>query len=160
MKGWQLNGAYELSPVKRTEEVDFSKEVKVRVTKVMITKDDIMLYNGDDKCNYPLIPGRNALGLIVEVGQNPYGYEKNNRVYLEPISNCKRCYSCTIGQPKDCADFRIAGKNEEGFLKDFAVIPFENIYTLPKSVSDNEALFIEYISLAASVIDKLQIQKG
>ena len=160
MKGWQLNGAYELSPVKRTEEVDFSKAVKVKVTKVMITKDDITLYNGDDKCNYPLIPGRNAIGLIVEVGENPYGYDKNMRVYLEPITNCKRCYSCTIGQPKDCSDFRIAGKNEEGFLKDFAIVPFENVYQLPKSVSDNEALFIEYISLAASVLDKLQIQKG
>ena len=45
-------------------------------------------------------------------------------------------------------------------MKDFAVLPFESVYPLPESVSDNEALFIEYIALAISVIDKLKIQKG
>lgn len=160
MKAWQLNDAYDIEQIKRNEITDPSKEVKIKTTKAMLSRDDITLYNGDDKPPYPLIPGRFAIGIVIEAETNPYGIEKNNRVYLDPISNCKQCYSCTIGQPKDCSKFNIAGRNAEGFLKDFVVQPFEGVYQLPKSVSDTEALFIEYISLAISIIDKLKIQKG
>ncbi|MBP5193273.1 MAG: alcohol dehydrogenase catalytic domain-containing protein [Clostridia bacterium] len=160
MKAWQLTKEYEFEQIKRSESISEGREVKVKVTKSMLSKDDITLYNGEDKPTYPLIPGRFAIGVIIETGDGSFGHEKNSRVYLDPITSCRKCYSCTIGQPKDCSNFQIAGRNAEGFLKDFAVIPHENIYQLPKSVSDNEALFIEYISLAISVIDKLQIQRG
>lgn len=160
MRAWQLNDSYDVELIKRNETVDFAKEVKVKTTKVMLSKDDVTLYNGDDKPTYPLILGRSAIGIVVEVQANSYGIEKNTRVYLNPISSCKSCYFCTIGQPGDCSNFDISGKNSEGFLKDFAIVPFDNIYQLPKSVSDKDALFIEYISLAISVIDKLKIQKG
>ncbi len=160
MKAWQLIDQYDLQLVQRTETTDFSTQVKVKTTKAMLSKDDVTIYNGNDKTFYPLILGKSAVGIVVEAEENIYGLEKNMRVYLDPISNCKKCYSCTIGQPKDCSNFQIAGINSEGFMKDFVVIPFESVYQLPKSVSDDEALFIDYISLAISVIDKLQIQKG
>ncbi len=160
MKAWQLTDAYEIEQFKRAEQINPNKDVKVKITKTMITKDDVTLFNGDDRPSYPLIPGRFAIGIIVETGENSYGIEKNQRVYLDPISSCGSCYPCTIGQPKNCSKFFISGRNSEGFLKDFAVVPYGNIYQLPKSVSDDEALFIEYIALAISVIDRLRIQKG
>lgn len=160
MKGWQINEAYDLVQVKRNETASLDKEVKVKITKAMISPDDITMYNGDNKISEPIIPCRSAIGIVVEAGENIYGVEAKTRVYLDPISSCGNCYSCTIGQPKDCFKFNIAGKNVDGFLKDFAVVPAEKVYQLPKSVSDTEALFIGYLSLAISVIDKLQIQKG
>ncbi|MBQ9480843.1 MAG: alcohol dehydrogenase catalytic domain-containing protein [Clostridia bacterium] len=160
MKAWQITDANEISQIKRSESPSLDREVKVKTTKAMLSKDDITLYNGDDKPAYPLIPCRFAVGVIVEAEESTNGYAKNERVYLDPISNCKQCYSCTIGQPKDCSRLNIAGINAEGFMKDFAVVPFESVYPLPESVSDKDALFIEYISLAISVIDKLKIQKG
>ena len=160
MKAWQLNEAYQIEKISRHETASLDKEVKVRVTKALVSTDDVTLYNGEDKPVYPLIPGRFAIGTVVESEKNSYEIENNSRVYLDPITNCKNCYSCTIGQPNDCAKFIISGKNSPGFLKDFVVVPFQNVYQLPKNVSDNEALFIEYISLGISVIDKLQVQKG
>jgi len=121
MKAWQITDANKIEQIKRNESVDFNKELKVKITKAMISPDDITLFNGDDKPSYPLIPGRFAIGVVVEVEPNPYGFEKNTRVFLDPITNCKSCYSCTIGQPKDCSKFNIAGINAEGFLKDFAI---------------------------------------
>ena len=117
MKAWQITDANKIEQIKRNESVDFNKELKVKITKAMISPDDITLFNGDDKPTYPLIPGRFAIGVVVEVEPNPYGFEKNTRVFLDPITNCKSCYSCTIGQPKDCSKFNIAGINAEGFLK-------------------------------------------
>ena len=157
MKAWQINDAYDITQINRSETPSLDREVKVKTTKAMLAKDDVTLFNGDDKPVYPLIPGRFAVGVIVEANESAIGYSKNER---DPISNCKQCYSCTIGQPKDCSKLNIAGINAEGFMKDFAVLPFESVYPLPESVSDNEALFIEYIALAISVIDKLKIQKG
>ncbi len=160
MKGWQLTDAYDLEQIKKTEPLKADNKIKVRITKVMLSQDDITLYNGDDKPLYPLIPGRFAIGIVVDADANPYGIEKDMRVYIDPVFSCNNCYACTIGQPKDCFRFNVAGRNTDGFLRDFAVFPFDRTYPLPKGVSDTEALFIDYLSLAISVIDKLKIEKG
>ena len=161
MNAWQLIEPYHLQQIRRTEVTDLKSQVKIKTTRTMLSQDDVTLYNGDDKATYPLIPGRFAVGIVVEGdSKGLIDFESDKRVYLDPISNCKECYACTIGQPKDCSNLRIAGRNTDGFIKDFVLMPFENIYQLPKTVSDDEAVFIEYISLGISVIDKLKIQKG
>jgi threonine dehydrogenase-like Zn-dependent dehydrogenase len=55
---------------------------------------------------------------------------------------------------------QIAGEDFDGFLSDFTAVDPGKLFILPESVGDFEALFIEQISLAISVVDKLGIQKG
>ena len=55
---------------------------------------------------------------------------------------------------------QVAGIDFDGFLCDFASVDPDNLFILPESVPDLEALFIDHISLAISVVDKLGIKKG
>ena len=53
-----------------------------------------------------------------------------------------------------------SGEDFDGFLCDFINVDSNKLFVLPDSVPDFEALFINHIALAISVVDKLNIQKG
>ena len=162
MTGWQIIGNEQLEKVTKTEPFDGLDSIKVKITRTLLTIEDIAAFCGEDKeVAFPVIPGRSSVGQISETGGNSvFGLEKGTRVYLAPISSCGKCYHCSLGKPEECYNFVIAGKNTDGFLRDFAVMKTSDIFALPSSVKDEDAIYIEYISLALSVIDKLKIEKG
>jgi len=160
MKAWQIKAPNIIEETTRQDNLESVSSSKIKITKALISDNDALTFIGNDDCNYPIIPGRNAVGIITETGSNCFGIEKNDRVYINPIRNCGECYNCKSGNKSDCIDTQIAGENYEGFLRDFAVIPCSELFTLPDSVSDDNALFIEHIALSISIIDKLNIKKG
>jgi L-gulonate 5-dehydrogenase len=52
------------------------------------------------------------------------------------------------------------GVTIDGFLRDFVVLPKENIIPMPDGIEDTEAVFVEHIALALKVLDVLGIQKN
>lgn len=135
---------------------DSVSSAKVKITKLLLGKHEARLLNSGTQ----IIPGRYAVGLVSEAGANCFGIEKGDRVYINPDTPCGRCYNCTNDDGAACSDLRSAGENCDGYLRDFAVIPCENLFTLPESVSDNDALYIDYLSHAVSAFSKLEIKKG
>ena len=132
---------------------------KVRITKAGISESDIQLYAGGG--SYPIVPGRQGAGVVSEIAEdNPAGLKKGDRVFLNPYIPCRNCFHCKTNRPELCPDMSILGVNRDGFLRDFANIPLENLMRLPEQVSDTEAIFTEYISLAHEILDTLGIEKG
>ena len=86
--------------------------------------------------------------------------KKGTKVALSAVKNCGKCNNCLSGNPSKCSEFIVAGKNTDGFLKDFAVLTTSEINTYPQSISDSEIIYLEYVSLALSVVDKLNVEKG
>lgn len=159
MKFWQFTGekAAELSD--GSEMIESATAAKVKLTRCLLNRNDVSAFLGDASA-YPVVPGSFGVGLVVETGDNCFGLEKNMRVYLNPFETCNNCHNCKNGNPSCCLNLKTAGQNTEGFLRDFAVCPSQQLYSLPDSVSEDDAVFIEYISLALKVIDTLDIQKG
>ncbi|MBE5741802.1 MAG: hypothetical protein E7360_00570 [Clostridiales bacterium] len=161
MIAWRLSDFGKIEKTDNREALEGIDSVKVRITRALITEDDIAIACGEDKTiKRPIILGRMAVGQVSELGQDSGFLEKGTRVFLSPVKQCGKCYHCTNDNPEDCYDFRIAGKNVNGFLKDFAVLNTSDVYSLPASVKDEDAIYIEYIALALSVIDKLKVEKG
>ena len=104
--------------------------------------------------------GSSGIGIVSETQANLFGLEKGKHVYIEPRRECTECYNCQSGTPAKCSNFQIAGEDFDGFLSDFVNVDAGKLFTLPESVPDLEALFIDHISLATEVVDKLGIQKG
>ena len=161
MQGWQISKAGTIEKVNRIESLTDIDCVKLRITKSLITSEDIVTYLGEDKkVKFPIIPCMAAIGQINELPiDNPY-FEKGTRVYVSSVKNCGNCPRCVIDKPEDCYNFVIAGKTTDGFLKDFAVANTSDIYALPQSIRDEDAIFIEFIKLALSAIDSLGLEKG
>lgn len=135
-------------------------QVKVKVSHLLLTDFDAQLFTGAIEPVYPKTIGRAAVGIVTEVGENCYGIEKNARVYFEPTRACGKCLACLSGKPRDCTSVIHAGKDFDGFMRDFVVCEYTEVAPLPASVDDVHALCIETVGIAENIYDKLNLSAG
>lgn len=159
MKGYKLTKPFVLTEKEIEDEALSTSSAKVRLTKALITLPDVLRYNGEIDVS-DVILGSAGIGVLSETGHNLFDLEKGKRIYVEPVKECENCYNCKNGDRDKCLDLQIAGEDFDGFLCDFISAEQEKLFVLPDSVSDSEALFINHISLAIAVYDKLNIKKG
>lgn len=158
MKGWKITKPFELVE-KEIIESETNTLPKVKITKSLLTISDVLRFNGEIEVE-SLIPGSTAIGILTETEANLFGLVKGKHVYIQPNRPCNECHECKSGHSENCSNLQIAGESFDGFVSDFISTEAENLFLLPESVSDNDALFIEHISLALSVVDKLGVQAG
>ena len=159
MKGWKIVKPLSLKE-QELKEVDNAQNLtKVKITKSLISLSDVLRYNGEIESE-SVVLGSTGIGIVSETEANLFGLEKGKHVYIEPNRECLDCYNCKSGSPTKCTNLQIAGEDFDGFLSDFVSVDPEKLFLLPESVPDLDALFIEKISLAVAVVDKLGIQKG
>ena len=135
-------------------------QVKVKVTHLLISNFDALVFNGDIAVDYPKTIGRFAVGLVTEVGEKCYGIKKGERVYLESAKSCGACYNCKSGKGDRCDDIQIAGRDYDGFLRDFVVCEYSEVSPLPDAVDNLQALCIEMVGIAENIYDKLNLSAG
>lgn len=160
MSNWVLKGVKTLIDEQESVNITSPTQVKVKVSHLLITDYDAMLYSGKIKTQYPIIPGRAAVGIVTEVGENCYGMEKGMRVYFKPTRACGSCLSCLGGKKRECATLKSAGRDFNGFLRDFVVCDQSEVAPLPQSVDEFRALCIETIGIAENIYNKLNLSAG
>lgn len=135
-------------------------DLAVKIKKCLITPTDIV--NLEDNKYVGLTTGSGAVGVISEdVQENlSYKFAKAMRVYITPYRPCDECVFCKKGSKNMCADLKIAGEDYDGYLTEFCAVNAREVYPIPDGISDNDALFIETVSLALTIIDRMNIQKG
>lgn len=153
-------GKSTLKKFEQQESLISGSEIKVKVTHVLVSTFDALVYADKIKADYPVTLGRFAVGIVTEVGEDCYGISVGNRVYFKPTKGCGECLACKSGKKDDCANVKIAGKNFNGFLRDFVVCDYRDVEVLPDSVDDYHALCIEYVALAEKIYDRLNAMAG
>lgn len=157
MDNWILNGVKSLVNKPSSVNITSPTQVKVKVSHLMLTDFDALLYNGKIETTYPTILGRAAVGIVTEAGENCYGVEKGARVYFKPTRACGECLACKSGKQKDCTEVLTAGKDFDGFMRDFVVCEYDEVAPLPPAVDDFLALCIETVGIAENIYDKLNL---
>lgn len=160
MENWILTGKRALNKQDQTEISVLPNQVKVKVSHVLVSNYDAHLFNGDVQVAYPKTVGRWAVGIITEVGEECYGIEKGNKVFLNPTKNCGQCVACKSGNQENCNDILIAGKDFNGFLRDFVVCEYTDVSVLPDDLDDLYALCIENVALAERIFENLNLPVG
>lgn len=160
MDNWILKAAKNLVKENTSANITSPTQVKVRVSHFMITNFDAHLYLGDVRAKYPKTIGRAAVGVVTDVGENCYGLEKGQRVYIKPARPCGKCFTCRSGKEDDCTDIQVAGRDFDGFLRDFVVCEYSDVSVLPEGVDDLHALCIETVAIAENIYDKLNLTPG
>ena len=160
MDNWVLKGPQTLINEPLSVNITSPTQVKVKVSHLLLTDFDTQLFTGAVEPSYPKTLGRAAVGIVTEVGEGCYGIEKNSRVYFEPTRACGQCLACRSGKPKDCSSVITAGKDFDGFLRDFVVCEYSDVAVLPDSVDDVKALCIEAVGIAENIYDKLNLSAG
>ena len=160
MESWILKGVKNLVNEPQAASNVAPTQVKIKVSHLLLTEFDELLFNGSIKVDYPKIPGRAAVGIVTEVGESCYGVERGTRVYFKPTRACGECLACKSGKSKECTSYLTAGKNFDGFMRDFVVCEYTEVAPLPDSVDDLNALCIENIGIAETVYNKLNLTAG
>ncbi len=160
MENWILTSVENLVKEETVSAPVEAGQVKVKVTHLLISDFDAMLFSGGVPAEYPKTIGRFAVGMITEVGEDCYGLEKGARVYLKSTRSCGKCLACKSGKSDNCEEIKIAGKDFDGFLRDFVVCNYNDVAVLPDAVDNLHALCIETAGIAENIYDKLNLSAG
>lgn len=161
MEGLQITAPGVISTTEKKEIFENDSSVKVKITKTLLIQEDFVTFCGDHRVNYPIIPGRVGIGKVIETSQgNDFGFERGMSVFIHPVTNCNKCFECAKGDFKRCASFNVAGKNVDGFLRDFAICDNEYVSILPSSVDETSALFLDHVAISDRIVDAINLQKG
>ena len=122
-------------------------EVKVKMSKVALSADDIVHFMTDEE---HIVPGHSGVAYVSEADES-LGFKLGSRVIVSPFVKREE-----YGVEK----VDVLGVNQDGLLLDFISLPAENVYAIPDGISDNEAIFTDYVALGSSIIESMDCDKG
>lgn len=142
-----------------------TEEVLVGVKVAGICGTDARIFKGSKKIPAPRIIGHEFAGEIEEVGARVKEWRRGDRVTVEPIIACGRCYCCLRGRFNICLSRPTIGYEYDGAFAEFVRIPAEavargNLIRLPDEVSFEEAAFAEPLSACIQGNERARIRKG
>ena len=140
--------------------VDDAKVV-VRIRNCGICTLEQRLYLGDLKIFYPIIPGHEASGEIVEVGSKVIGhFRPGMRVALDLITRCGQCYFCRTGRSNLCANRFKPGQQVLGGFAEYIAVDGSQVFPIPDNMTLQEAAFTEPVACCIRSLKKLQVTLG
>lgn len=75
----------------------------VRITHTAICGSDLHLFHGQNQA-YPLRPGHELVGEVVEVGSGVERFSPGDQVLVAGVIGCGRCPACRVGDVVACRD--------------------------------------------------------
>jgi 2-desacetyl-2-hydroxyethyl bacteriochlorophyllide A dehydrogenase len=135
-------------------------EVRIRPSYAGICGTDISIFKGHREATYPFILGHEFLGQVVAIGEKVRKVQAGQRVIVEPNYPCGSCALCRKGRGAVCAQKGAMGVNMPGCFSEFAVAPAEFVWPVPASISDQDAVTIEPLTVSLHGFLQSGVQKG
>ncbi len=133
-------------------------EVIVQVGMSGICGTDLHIYRNEYMSTFPLIPGHEFGGRIVEVGRNvQMGFTVGDRVAVDPNLYCGYCDFCRHEQSNHCTNLKIVGVTQAGAFAEYVTVPAKACYPVPASLDDNQMAFIEPLACIAYGMSRLRV---
>jgi NADPH:quinone reductase-like Zn-dependent oxidoreductase len=82
----------------------------------------------------PHVPGSDAAGVAVEVGEEVSRFESGDRVAVSAGVSCGRCEFCRDGEESMCVRFQVIGEHRPGVHAEYATVPADNLVPVPDGV--------------------------
>lgn len=132
-------------------------EVVVRVRGCGICGTDLhILHEGLPTARYPLVPGHEPWGEVVEVRDPLAGVRVGDLVAVDPSLHCGRCARCREGRGNLCEHLGAIGATRPGAWADLVAVPGRNLYRLDPDYPLECASIIEPVACAIRGIVRLQ----
>jgi len=87
----------------------------------------------------PHVPGSDAAGVVLEVGEEVTRFEPGDRVAVSAGVSCGRCEFCRHGEHSLCENYHIIGEHVRGVHGEMAAVPAANLVAVPQGVDWNVA---------------------
>lgn len=120
-------------------------EVLIRVEAAGVCGTDINLFEGGYDPRYPLIPGHEFSGVVVEVGSRVTSCKPGDHVTVDPNLYCDRCYFCRRDMQNHCESWEAIGVTLPGAFAEYVVVPESSVHSIG-SLTFTEGAFVEPLS--------------
>jgi 2-desacetyl-2-hydroxyethyl bacteriochlorophyllide A dehydrogenase len=136
-------------------------EVVVRVSACGICGSDLHIFDGDiPGIAYPLVPGHEFAGEVVEVGREVTGFRVGQRVAADPSLPCGTCTPCRRGRISLCRNFGAIGGTVDGAFAEYVSVPSRNVFALPGGISDTAGALLEPLACVVHGMKRLSPAPG
>jgi 2-desacetyl-2-hydroxyethyl bacteriochlorophyllide A dehydrogenase len=109
---------------------------------------------------FPVIPGHEWAGTVVEVGANVESVKVGDRVVCEGMIACRRCRRCRSGETHWCERIEALGFTRPGGYAELVAVPEQVVHRLPEHVSFDAGVLIEPASVVLRGLEKARPKPG
>ena len=132
------------------------REVVVKVDACGVCGTDVHLLEGDSPlASYPLVPGHEFCGEVVEVGAGVEHLKVGDFVAVDPNLPCGRCRFCQAGRDNLCENYQAIGVTRAGACAELVAAPAANAFLLPADLPRAWGTLVEPLSCAVHGFDRL-----
>ena len=135
-------------------------EVIVQVAASGLCGTDLHIYRNEYMSDFPVIPGHEFSGVVVEVGKEVTDFRPGDRVTVDPNLYCGHCYFCRNEQANHCLNWQGVGITRPGSFAEYLAAPARATYKVPDSLSDAQAAFVEPVSCVIHALKRLRVWPG
>lgn len=134
-------------------------EVRLRVLASGICPEDLQIHHGGFGAEFPLTPGHEMVGEVIELGSGVGRLSVGDRVVVDTAVPCGWCSMCQSGQPTQCVRLRGYGLWLPGSAAEHIVV--EAARAVPIGDMDvDTAVLAEPIACAVHALDVLAMRPG
>ncbi|MCZ6767356.1 MAG: zinc-binding dehydrogenase [bacterium] len=126
-------------------------EVVLRVRATSLNHLDLFVRRGIPGVKIPLphVPGCDAAGEVLALGDGVTTLEQGERVLLNPSVTCGQCEFCLRGDTSMCRTFNVFGEDRWGGYAEQMVVPAENLVPIPDDMSNEDAASVPLVFMTA-----------
>jgi 2-desacetyl-2-hydroxyethyl bacteriochlorophyllide A dehydrogenase len=110
--------------------------------------------------HFPVIPGHEWAGTVVDVGSGVEAVRVGDRVVCEGLIGCHRCAPCRRGETHWCERIEALGFTRPGGYAELVTVPARVVHPLPDHVSFDAGVLIEPASVVLHGLEKARPQPG
>jgi 2-desacetyl-2-hydroxyethyl bacteriochlorophyllide A dehydrogenase len=139
-----------------------AKEVLVEVAAVGVCGTDTHVFDGEfEGTVFPLVPGHEATGTVVAIGEGVTSVAVGDHVAVNPSTTCGECEFCLNGKNNLCRLWNGLGVvASDGASQERFVAPVANVFKLRPETDIFQAALIEPIACAIRAYDLLPRKMG
>lgn len=155
MKAAVLLGPENLTIREQPLPVPGEEELLVKIHYCGICTLEQRLYTGAMKIQYPIVPGHEASGTILEVGKRVNSDHKPGaRVALDLVTRCRSCYYCRSGSSNLCENRYKKDQRVLGGFAEYIVVKPSQVFTVDPDLPLIQAAFTEPVACCIRSLKK------
>ena len=139
-------------------EIDEKNNVLVKIKAAGICGSDVGIYHGTNAAaTYPRVIGHEMVGEVVEAGPTAKKVKVGDRVIIDQVTSCGKCWACRHGRPNVCQHLAVRGVHIDGGYREYMAVPDTDCYLLPDTLRYEDAVLIEPTTIAIQACSRAQI---
>jgi len=134
-------------------------EVLIRVDACGLCGTDLHIHEGEFAPRFPLIPGHEFTGEVVQLGSEVTGLRTGQRAVGNSNLACGKCFYCMRGDFLFCEELASYGVTMNGGFADYLKIRADRVFPVT-NLSPREAVMVEPTACALHGMKTLQVNPG